>query len=34
MRVLHNGYYASYTKNGRVLADSLEGIKKLIDKNL
>ena len=34
MRVLHNGYYASYTIDGRILADTLEGIKKLIDKDI
>lgn len=34
MRVLHNGYYSSYTSNGRILADTLEGIKRLIDKDI
>ena len=28
------GYFYSRTKNGRVLSDTLQGIKKLINQNL
>jgi hypothetical protein len=28
------GYYSARTKNGRVMADTLKGIKELINQNL
>lgn len=31
---LKNTNYSYYTKNGRVMADTVEGIKKLIDENI
>ena len=33
-KVSHNGYFYAITKNGRVMADTLKGIKELINKNL
>jgi hypothetical protein len=33
-KVKHNGYFYAITKNGRVMADTLKGIKELINKNL
>ncbi len=33
-KVRHNGYFYAMTKNGRVMADTLKGIKELINKNL
>ncbi len=33
-RARFTGYYSTMTKNGRVMADTLKGIKELINQNL
>jgi len=33
-KIRHNGYFYAITKNGRVMADTLRGVKELINKNL
>jgi len=32
VRIGHNGYYVTYTDNGRIMADTQKGIKELINK--
>ncbi len=33
-KIRHNGYFYAITKNGRVMSDTIKGIKILINKNL
>ena len=33
-RARFTGYYSTITKNGRVMADTLKGVKELINQNL
>lgn len=33
-KIRHNGYFYAITKNGRVMADTIKGIKELINQNL
>jgi len=33
-KIGHNGFFYAITKNGRVMADTIKGIKELINQNL